>query len=111
MIVVAIIGLLAAIAIPNFIKARTTAQKSACINNLQQIDSAIQQWALEKKKGPTDDVVYDDISVYMKRQVVCPAGGATFADSYTITKVNTAPLCQKVPSGTDAHALPPDTGS
>src|SRR5881397_478173 len=44
MIVVAIIGLLAAIAIPNFIKSRTTAQKNACINNLRQVDGANQQW-------------------------------------------------------------------
>ncbi len=48
MIVVAIIGLLAAIAIPNFLRARSTAQQNACINNLRQIDAAIQQWALEK---------------------------------------------------------------
>ena len=47
MIVVAIIGLLAAIAIPNFIRARTTSQQNACINNLRQIDGAKQQWALE----------------------------------------------------------------
>ena len=40
MIVVAIIGLLAAIAIPNFVKARATSQKNACINNLRQIDAA-----------------------------------------------------------------------
>ena len=46
MIVVAIIGLLAAIAIPNFVRARTQSQKNACINNLRQIDGAIQQWAL-----------------------------------------------------------------
>ena len=50
MIVVAIIGLLAAIAIPNFVKARTTAQKNACVANLKQIDGAVQQWALEQKK-------------------------------------------------------------
>ena len=54
MIVVAIIGLLAAIAIPNFIKARTTSQKNACINNLKQIDGAIQQWALRGAKGGCD---------------------------------------------------------
>src|SRR6266478_4702290 len=47
MIVVAIIGLLAAIAIPNFVRARSTSQKNACINNLRQIDGAKQQWALE----------------------------------------------------------------
>ena len=52
MIVVAIIGLLAAIAIPNFVRARTTSQKNACINNLRQIDCAIQQWALENKQFP-----------------------------------------------------------
>ena len=52
MIVVAIIGLLAAIAIPNFVKARTTAQKNACINNLRQIDGAKEQWALETKQAP-----------------------------------------------------------
>ena len=50
MIVVAIIGLLAAIAIPNFIKACTTSQMNACINNLRQVDGAIQQWALENNK-------------------------------------------------------------
>jgi prepilin-type N-terminal cleavage/methylation domain-containing protein len=50
MIVVAIIGLLAAIAIPNFMKARATSQANACINNLRQIDAAINEWALEKGK-------------------------------------------------------------
>ena len=54
MIVVAIIGLLAAIAIPNFVKARETAQKNACINNLRQIDGAKEQWALENKKTSAD---------------------------------------------------------
>jgi prepilin-type N-terminal cleavage/methylation domain-containing protein len=47
MIVVAIIGLLAAIAIPNFVKARATSQQNACINNLRQIDGAVSEWALE----------------------------------------------------------------
>ncbi len=58
MIVVAIIGLLAAIAIPNFVKARQTAQTNACINNLRIIDAAKQQWALEtgqpSSATPTD---------------------------------------------------------
>src|ERR1700719_983124 len=53
MIVVAIIGLLAAIAIPNFVRARTTSQQNACINNLRQIDGAKQQWALENKVSAT----------------------------------------------------------
>ena len=56
MIVVAIIGLLAAIAIPNFVKARATSQANACINNLRQIDGAIQQWALENQAGAATTV-------------------------------------------------------
>src|SRR5574342_1007832 len=56
MIVVAIIGLLAAIAIPNFIRARTTSQQNACINNVRQIDGAIQQWALENNQSASAGV-------------------------------------------------------
>jgi len=54
MIVVAIIGLLAAIAIPNFVKARETAQLNSIFNNLRIIDGAKDQWALENKKGTGD---------------------------------------------------------
>jgi prepilin-type N-terminal cleavage/methylation domain-containing protein len=108
MIVVAIIGLLAAIAIPNFIKARTTSQMNACINNLRQIDGAIQQWALEQKKDAAATVAFTDISGYLKNAVTCPAGGTTFANSYTITDVATKPVCKKVGS---PHVLPTDTSS
>src|SRR5712672_2774255 len=94
MIVVAIIGLLAAIAIPNLIKARTTSQQNACINNLRQIDGAIQQWALENKKDSGAAVKYTDISSYLKNTVVCPSGGTAFSDSYTITTVAARPACQ-----------------
>src|SRR5947208_1093120 len=62
MIVVAIIGLLAAIAIPNFVKARTTSQMNACINNLRQVDGAIQQWALENKKDATASPARSEVS-------------------------------------------------
>jgi len=80
MIVVAIIGMLAAIAIPNFVKARNTAQANACINNMRQIDSAIQQWALEKGKKDTDPVVESEIKEYIKgsEMPTCPAGHATY---------------------------------
>ena len=108
MIVVAIIGLLAAIAIPNFIKARTTSQTNACINNLRQIDGAIQQWALENKQAANASVKYTDISGYLKNSVVCPAGGTTFANSYAVTTVDVKPTCTKVGG---AHALPTDTSS
>ena len=108
MIVVAIIGLLAAIAIPNFIRARTTSQKNACINNLRQIDGAIQQWALENKKDSTAKVAFTDISPYLKNAVICPQGGTKFSDSYTLATVADKPVCQK-----DAvnHILPADTAS
>jgi prepilin-type N-terminal cleavage/methylation domain-containing protein len=112
MIVVAIIGLLATIAIPNFVKARTTAQMNACINNLRQIDGAIQTWALETKQGDNVQVDFQQIKGYMRNQVVCPAGGTTFADSYQLGTVQDKPKCIKM--GDDAknpHRLPQDTAN
>jgi len=101
MIVVAIIGLLAAIAIPNFVRARTQSQKNACINNLRQIDGAKQQWALENKKVSSDEPDKDDCQPYLGRGdngiwPECPAGG-----DYTINAVNVAPTCN-IPD----HELP-----
>ena len=108
MIVVAIIGLLAAIAIPNFVRARTTSQKNACINNLRQIDGAGQQWALETKQATNATPVLSDIVPYIKNDITCPAGGAaaTFGSSYTLQAINLKPLCQITPA---THLLPPDT--
>src|SRR5438128_2266177 len=95
MIVVAIIGLLAAIAIPNFVKARGTAQTNACINNLRQIDGAKEQWALEKKKSSTTPVVDTEIDAYIKGgRPNCPGGG-----SYTYGAVDTPPSCSLASSG------------
>jgi prepilin-type N-terminal cleavage/methylation domain-containing protein len=108
MIVVAIIGLLAAIAIPNFVRARTTSQKNACINNLRQIDGAVQQWALESKAGSAATVSFGKIQPYLKNSVICPSGGTTFADSYTLVDVSTKPVCKKVAA---THVLPADTTS
>jgi len=91
MIVVAIIGLLAAIAIPNFIKARETSQINACIENLRQIDSAKQQWAIEQKMTSTDTPVAADLDDYIKgtyANLECPASGA-----YTIGDMSTDPVC------------------
>ena len=98
MIVVAIIGLLCAIAIPNFVRARTTTQKNSCISNLRVIDAAIQQWALELKKGSTSPVAYSDISDYMKNNVICPSGGTDFDSSYTTVDPQTATVCKKQPA-------------
>src|SRR5436190_21563163 len=93
MIVVAIIGLLAAIAIPNFIKARTTSQMNACINNLRQIDGAIQQWALETKQSAGASVTSTGVTPYLGRGAAgeyptCPSGG-----TYTLATVADKPTC------------------
>jgi prepilin-type N-terminal cleavage/methylation domain-containing protein len=91
MIVVAIIGLLAAIAIPNFIKAREASQKNACIANLKQIDGAKNTWALENKKvngdSPGDTDLFGD-TLYIRSKPECPANG-----TYTLGTVITKPTC------------------
>jgi prepilin-type N-terminal cleavage/methylation domain-containing protein len=117
MIVVAIIGLLAAIAIPNFLKARSTSQQNACINNLRQIDGATQQWALENGALPTAAVTSANIQLYLGRGTAgtlpwCPLDSTkTFGSSYTIVNVSTPPVCAKQPtgdaSGNYKHVLPP----
>ena len=105
MIVVAIIGLLAAIAIPNFVRARTTSQQNACINNLRQIDGAVQQWALETKQASGATVVEANVTPYLKSSVVCPSAGAgaTFAGSYALTTVSNVPTCTVVAA---THVMP-----
>lgn len=103
MIVVAIIGLLATIAIPNFVHARTNSQTNACINNLRQIDGAKQQWALEQGKTTGDTPLVDDIMPYVGRgsagsvgALFCPlvAPRLGFA-GYTINPVGTTPTCNQ----------------
>jgi len=97
MIVVSLIGMLAAIAIPHFLRARATSQRTVCINNLRQISSAMQQWALELKKDANSPVTADDVIPFMKSTIVCPAGGTSFADSYELTIVAVEPICRQVP--------------
>ncbi len=106
MIVVAIIGLLATIAVPNFVKARTNAQMNACITNLRQIDGAVQTWATETRQGDTSQPTWDDIKGYLKGAVICPSGGKSFGDSYHLGTVQEKPTCMKRP---DTHKLPDDT--
>ena len=114
MIVVAIIGLLATIAIPNFVRARLKAQQSACINNLRQIDGAKQTWALEAKAGPTTIPVIANIQPYLGRGTAgtaptCPADAAkTFETSYSLNDLQTAPTClilPGTPGDTTGHHL------
>ena len=100
MIVVAIIGLLAAIAIPNFVRARNTSQTNACINNLRQMDSAVQQWALETGQADTAVTAGNEaaINLYIKGGLpTCPGGGT---EAYGTTVVD-SPTCTIA-----GHALP-----
>jgi prepilin-type N-terminal cleavage/methylation domain-containing protein len=121
MIVVAIIGLLAAIAIPNFVRARQTSQTNACINNLRQIDAAKQQWALENGKGSTDTPQTADIVTYAGRSgtgtpgsdICCPLEPkGTVLGAYTIGDMSTLPSCSHydktaATGGTHAASLDP----
>jgi type II secretory pathway pseudopilin PulG len=91
----------AAIAIPNFVRARTTSQENACINNLRLIDAAKQQWALENRKQSTDTPTMKDLQPYIGRGPkgnlpACPSGG-----HYTIGAVGEKPTCS-IPG----HELP-----
>jgi len=78
MIVVAIIGLLAAIAIPNFVKARENAQLNSIFNNLRIVEGAKDQWALENKKGTGDTTDLAAISDFLKGATVKPVVGETY---------------------------------
>ena len=89
MIVVAIIGMLAAIAIPNFVKARLSAQRTACIRNLHEIDGAKESWALDNKKSAGAAVDESAINSYMKGGAPnCPGGG-----TYTYGNLDLNPTC------------------
>ena len=97
MIVVAIIGLLAAIAIPNFVKARQASQKSACAANLKQIDGAKATWALENKKTGVDVPPDADIfgnTAYIRMKPSCPATGT----EYVLSAVDTKQACPSYPA-------------
>jgi prepilin-type N-terminal cleavage/methylation domain-containing protein len=101
MIVVLIIGILMAIAVPNFIRARETSRKNSCIANLKQIDAAKEQWAMDNKKATGDlpawsDLVGTGATGYMKSQPTCPSGG-----TYTVDVIGTNPSCDQA-----GHALP-----
>jgi prepilin-type N-terminal cleavage/methylation domain-containing protein len=102
MIVVAIIGLLAAIGIPNFVRARQTSQTNACINNLRIIDQAKQQWGLEYGQLATASPQSTDIIPYFGRTGTHmpsePLGG-----SYNINPLSTAPTCSAALVNSNLH--------
>jgi prepilin-type N-terminal cleavage/methylation domain-containing protein len=102
MIVVAIIGILIAIAVPGFIRARSMSRMKSCQENLTKIDGAKEQWALENNKSPGASVAESDIvqansEGYLKNFPNEPSGG-----SYTINSVGTDPDCS---TGYPGHHL------
>jgi prepilin-type N-terminal cleavage/methylation domain-containing protein len=91
MIVVLIIGILLAIAVPNFVKAREVSRAKSCLSNLRGISYAKEQWAVEEKKGTTDTPVAAALygpTAYIKSTPLCPSGG-----SYTINDLANFPAC------------------
>jgi len=85
-----LIPLMISIAIPNFIKARSEALRIECINNLREIDTAKNEWALEHKKKTGDVPTAQDLTPYLKGGVFpkCLEGG-----TYTIGAVGDDPTC------------------
>jgi prepilin-type N-terminal cleavage/methylation domain-containing protein len=81
MIVVAIIGLLAAVAIPNYVKSRELTFRKACIANLKQLEGAVQNWALETRRNSGDSIDPNALfgpNNYIRSVIVCPAGGNAY---------------------------------
>ena len=99
MIVVAIIGLLAAIAIPNFVRARTTALTNACIANLKQVEGAVQVWAIDNAMAGTDTPAASALTpTYVRRWPSCGTVG------YAIPAVSATPVCPNSAAFTD-HSI------
>jgi prepilin-type N-terminal cleavage/methylation domain-containing protein len=108
MIVVLIIGILLAIAVPNFIKARESSRAKSCTANLKQIESAKEQWAMDTKAATNATPAAADLygaSAYIRNAPACPSNG-----TYTIGDMATRPVCSigvndaAVPG--DDHVLP-----
>jgi prepilin-type N-terminal cleavage/methylation domain-containing protein len=96
MIVVAIIALLAAIAVPGFLRARKRSQASKIINDLRLVDAAVDQYAIERGKSTDDTVLVADWTAYVKKDTNLYATGADlFGHDFGAQTVDTIP---KVPT-------------
>ena len=106
MIVVLIIGILLAIAIPNFIRARESSRAKACVSNLRQIDSAKEQWAMDYRQsagtsGPgLTTLAGSGTTTYIKAEPLCPSSGV-----YTVGAIGTNPTCSIGGTGALGHTL------
>lgn len=91
-VVIAIVGLLAAIAIPSFVKVRQTSEIQTCITNMRQIESAKQSWALANSASTGAQTDVAAVNEYIKGAAtpICPAGG-----TYTYNAVGVPPECSR----------------
>jgi prepilin-type N-terminal cleavage/methylation domain-containing protein len=105
MIVVAIIGLLAAIAVPNFVQARVTARRNTCINNMRLVSAAKDQASLEVPLTETDTPTTAQMSPYLKGGAVPNEPITGSSSSYTINAVSVNPTCTQSASP-NSHVLP-----
>lgn len=92
MVVLLIIGILAAIAVPNFQNARAKTRTNACINNLRLIDAAKEQYAIDNGKDSAVTPAAGDLTAYLKGNQMpsCPAAGV-----YAIGAIGTDPACDR----------------
>ena len=92
MIVVAIIALLAAIAVPGFLRARKRSQASKILNDLRMISGAIDQYAIEESKQSTDQVLVADWTKYVKKDTqLYLTGQDLFGNDYGDQTVDSLP--------------------
>lgn len=91
MVVVSIIGVLLAIAVPSFVHTRETAQSKSCIENLKKLQLAKESWAMDNNKASTATPTQTDLigaALYLKVMPQCNAGG-----TYSLNDIGTAPTC------------------
>jgi prepilin-type N-terminal cleavage/methylation domain-containing protein len=93
MIVVAIIGLLAAIAIPSFAKIRKESRKQTCVNNLRLLRDAGEQLAMKNNLAANATITVTDLATYLKNGVPkCPEGDVAYADTFDLS---VGPTCSQ----------------
>lgn len=91
MIVVGIVGMLATMGIPNFLKSRTRSQANACVSNLRVLEDAKQIWGMENGKRDGDEPAEAELIgplLYIKKLPECPSGG-----TYTINPLGVKATC------------------
>jgi len=95
MIVVLIVGILLAVAVPNFVKARNSGRSKSCISNLRRIDAGKEQYMLDNKMTTAPSAMSSLVPNYVKNTPTCPSGG-----TYSINDATTAPTCTIGTNGT-----------